>query len=101
MQVEIKKRIREICKEFSRLTSQRNRIVHGDWYTLSDGSTYRVGATKELRYFDYWRLTGEDPNNAIFTREAITKFCDDCEKLKQMFSVLASSEKFLKRFPSK
>ncbi len=95
---DVRSELKDICKEFSRLTTQRNKIVHGEWVLMADGTQYRVGNTKYLRYFDRYNATGADPQNAIFTIEQITQFANDCDKLKMQFAALADSEAFRNRF---
>jgi hypothetical protein len=95
----LRNKLKFCCKEFGRLTAQRNKIVHGEWVLLADGTQYRVGNTKHLRYFDRYMESGEDPQSAIFTVEMIIKFREDCEKLKWKFAELAEDETFRKLFP--
>jgi hypothetical protein len=91
--------ILELCKEFGRLTAQRNKIVHGEWHHLNSGAKYRVGLTKHLRYFDQFNMSGEDPQKAVFTVEKIAAFTAECEKVSLRFSELCEDEEFAKKFP--
>lgn len=96
----IRAELQAICKEFGRLATQRNRIVHGHWVHLSDGNRFRVGTTKYLRYFDRWRATGKDPQNAIYTDAMMGKFAKDCGALQTRFAKLAKTDDFRMAFPA-
>jgi hypothetical protein len=99
MPTEMRAHFQDACKEFGRLIGQRNKIVHGEWHLMADGRKFRVGGTKNLRYFDNFIQSGKDPQNAVFTVEKIVEFRNECEKLNKKFSELAQDEEVSKLFP--
>ena len=99
---ELLKLLLDACKEYDRLTPQRNKIVHGEWVTYGNRKswkTVRVGKTKQLRYFDKYKDSGEDPQKAVFTVAMLDQFAAECIALRDRMSKIADHPTLKKDFP--
>jgi hypothetical protein len=102
MEKELRQKLLSACKEYSRLTPQRNKIIHGRWAIIGSGESFRtlrVGNTKQLRYLDQYLRKGEDPQSAVFTIDMLKVFTEDCQRLSKQMYALADDPMMRKRFP--
>jgi hypothetical protein len=102
MEPELRAALTDARKEYARLTPQRNKIIHGEWFTKGQGrkrKTVRMGKTKDMRYVNSYSAFGHDPKNAVFTIEMIERFTDDCKALYDKMGDLIENPQLNKRFP--